>query len=446
MFSSVGHAFSGAAGAASGAASDRSAPGGHSLFSNLGLTHVGRNSSHNFWLGKTSITEQKDIGGKLTKVTSSVMDGMTTQIYESEGVGTFKMQNGRFTAGSLDNFQVSTLRQKAFSHLGSIVSANMTRHDNKDGYGLDDKLAKEIRETSKHEFSNQYTSEEQFVNSTKISKEVSREVYLGLSTGGPIQFSAGGGMTWKDSAGQEHSIKLDQKDMEIVKNVVDSITTRAISGSSSLQSALTKADSVEIRTAANDAISVSSNFNRGDWSAFGNKKLDQGYTPDQAVAEMYRIGDLSLVNPDLAYKEVINTIGDTTRSFKDENSIDVEKEERKMAEDHNADVIKIGKKVGDKKGNLNPPSVVSPTGANPESEVEKAVREAKENTSEYWRALQRELVDAKAAHSIAKRRANSPNATQEVKDKYVDADVRLVNAKQALGSWEIKYGTKKRQK
>ncbi|MDR2905397.1 MAG: hypothetical protein LBU73_05555, partial [Helicobacteraceae bacterium] len=68
MFSSVGHAFSGAAGAASGAASDRSAPGGHSLFSNLGITYVSSaigGGSHNQFSGRNTITNILDGGDQL---------------------------------------------------------------------------------------------------------------------------------------------------------------------------------------------------------------------------------------------------------------------------------------------------------------------------------------------------------------------------------------------
>jgi hypothetical protein len=381
MFSSVGHAFSGAAGAASGAASDRSAPGGHSLFSNLGITYVGQKYSHNQYLGKTSTTEWKELGGRLTQVTSGEKDGMTTQIYESEGVGTFKMQNGRFTAGSLDNFQVSTMRQKAFSHLGSIVSAHLMRHDRKDSSGLDDKTAEEVRETFRDQFSKKYTSVESFMDTSGISRETAKELHGGISAGLDlkiVKFEGGGGMqvTWKDSKNQAHSVDLKNTDEKNFSNIVDKLVTTGITGNESLQSALTKSNSIEVKTAANDATSVTNAFSRGDWSVIGNNLIDQGYTKDEALAEIYRIGDLSLENPDLAYNRVKEIIGDTTQSFRDRNTIDVPTGERALWTANEAGKTEIKKEVDARKKDLIIPAATPPAGGkDPEKEVKDGIRD-----------------------------------------------------------------------
>ncbi|MDR2905420.1 MAG: hypothetical protein LBU73_05670, partial [Helicobacteraceae bacterium] len=103
MFSSVGHAFSGAAGAASGAASDRSAPGGHSLFSNLGVTYVGQKSSHNYLFGREETTQLLERGSlKGFKRTWNSENGsqMTEYNFNNGKIQLIQDQNGNFLSGS----------------------------------------------------------------------------------------------------------------------------------------------------------------------------------------------------------------------------------------------------------------------------------------------------------------------------------------------------------
>jgi hypothetical protein len=193
MFSSVGHAFSGAAGAASGAASDRSAPGGHSLFSNLGVTYVSPRGQAITHFGDQTVFDSRDnIAGTPWGVKRNNVGGVETVEYTSTAGGFSR------TGITMNSLSIAALRAsdthsttaterdvvtKAENRFVSSVFEHLASFGNSYGEDEQSQRAKKLEEAFKSEVLKIFKQSD--------SEEVNAKLYAKIDAGMSLEFGTG---------------------------------------------------------------------------------------------------------------------------------------------------------------------------------------------------------------------------------------------------------------
>jgi hypothetical protein len=181
-----------------------------------------------------------------------------------------------------------------------------------------DEVAKSIKEGEEwaHNESKENSETYTFKAALDAGATILKMIPITSAIGAVVGYNA----EYKTTDGNTHTTKFSEDEAKNFKRIVDDATGRVISGDRSIQDSLSNSRSHEVRNAYNETTSLSNAFSANGMTILGNNLLKLGYSEEDAVAEIMKIGELAATDPGLAFKRVQEING----GLKEVNGVEVE--------------------------------------------------------------------------------------------------------------------------